>query len=143
MCSCYYHYWHDIQFSAKLQVCNVWCISHVTFPHNWMIDVSGQNMWYIAKTLGEFKARELKINHYKVCWEIKETTFWETISGNSIANYINCLFNLHPEKWFEGYPVKSTQIFQGAHLIFFWFKSMTPTFFQGACLKKIWADFTV
>ena len=64
MCSCYYHYWHDIQFSAKLQVCNVWCISHVTFPHKCMIDVSGQNMWYNAKTLGEFEVREFKINHF-------------------------------------------------------------------------------
>ena len=27
-------------------------------------------------------------------------------------------FNLHPEKWFEGYPVKSTQIFIGCTLIF-------------------------
>ena len=33
--------------------------------------------------------------------------------------------------------------FQGAHLIFFfWFISMTPNFFQGARLKKIWVDFT-
>ena len=64
MCSCYYHYWHDIQFSAKLQVCNVWCISYVTFPHKCMIDVSGQNMWYTAKTLGEFEVREFKINHF-------------------------------------------------------------------------------
>ena len=29
------------------------------------------------------------------------------------------LFNLHPEKWFEGYPVKSTQFFLGCHLRFF------------------------
>ena len=28
-------------------------------------------------------------------------------------------FNLHPEKWFEGYPVKSTQLFIGCHLRFF------------------------
>ena len=28
-------------------------------------------------------------------------------------------FNLHPEKWFKGYPVKSTQIFIGCHLRFF------------------------
>ena len=27
-------------------------------------------------------------------------------------------FNLHPEKWFEGYPVKSTQIFIRCTLIF-------------------------
>ena len=27
-------------------------------------------------------------------------------------------FNLHPEKWFEGYPVKSTLIFIGCTLIF-------------------------
>ena len=30
----------------------------------------------------------------------------------------NHLFNLHPEKWFEGYPVKSTQLFIRCHLIF-------------------------
>ena len=29
------------------------------------------------------------------------------------------LFNLHPEKWFEGCPVKSTQIFIGCLLRFF------------------------
>ena len=28
-------------------------------------------------------------------------------------------FNLHPEKWFEGYPVKSTQIFSGCSPDFF------------------------
>ena len=28
-------------------------------------------------------------------------------------------FNLHPEKWFDGYPVKSTQICIGYHLRFF------------------------
>ena len=28
-------------------------------------------------------------------------------------------FNLHPEKWFEGYPVKSTQIFIECHLSFY------------------------
>ena len=39
------------------------------------------------------------------------------------------LFNLHPEKWFEGYPVKSTQIFLGCHLRFFRVAS-TQIFFR-------------
>ena len=47
-------------------------------------------------------------------------------------------FNLHPEKWFEGYPVKSTLFFQGvkttmAH-IFFWFTK--PSFFSGCHRRK-------
>ena len=29
-----------------------------------------------------------------------------------------CPFNLHPEEWFEEYPVKFTQIFIGCTLIF-------------------------
>ena len=38
---------------------------------------------------------------------------------STIVHY--CPFNLHPEKWFEGYPVKSTQFFSGwqKHLRFF------------------------
>ena len=32
-----------------------------------------------------------------------------------------CPFNLHPKKWFEGYPVKSTQIF---------FSRCSPAFFS-------------
>ena len=40
--------------------------------------------------------------------------------------------------------VVSTRIFfQGAHLIFFWFISMTPNFFQAATLKKIWVEATL
>ena len=45
-------------------------------------------------------------------------------------------FNLHPEKWFELYHVKSTQIFIGCHLIFFMVAS-TQTFFQGGSLKNV------
>ena len=56
---------------------------------------------------------------------------------NSRSNN-NQPFNLHPEKWFEGYPVKSTLFFQGvkttmAH-IFFWF--MKPSFFSGCHPRK-------
>ena len=32
---------------------------------------------------------------------------------------VNCPFNLHPEKWFEGYPVKSTHIFSRSSPDFF------------------------
>ena len=35
-----------------------------------------------------------------------------------ILFYYSHPFNLHPEKWFEGYPVKYTQIFIGCTLIF-------------------------
>ena len=45
-------------------------------------------------------------------------------------------FNLHPEKGFEGYPVKSTQIFIGCHLIFFRVAS-TQIFFRVAAWKKL------
>ena len=39
----------------------------------------------------------------------------------TVYTWDSCSFNLHPEKWFEGYPVKSTQFFSGwqKHLRFF------------------------
>ena len=47
------------------------------------------------------------------------------------------LFNLHPAKWFEGYPVKSTQMFTECHLRFFRVVS-NQIFFQGSSLKQRW-----
>ena len=65
----------------------------------------------------------------------------------------NHQFNLHPEKWFEGYPVKSTQIYIGCHLrcytkkyqcaclisfsdLYVWH----PAFFKLPPWKKIWVN---
>ena len=52
-------------------------------------------------------------------------------------------FNLHPQKWFEGYTVKSTHIFLGCSPNSFWFISMTPNFLQAAALKKFWVEATL
>ena len=58
-------------------------------------------------------------------------------------NQDNHLFNLHPgkvsEKWFEGYPVKSTQIFMGCHLIFFSYH--LPGSLDLICIHKIFSRF--
>ena len=45
--------------------------------------------------------------------------FWKEHSHLYDTKIVNRPFNLHPEKWFEVYPVKSTQIFKGCHLRFF------------------------
>ena len=56
---------------------------------------------------------------------------------------VNRPFNLHPEKWFEGYPVKSTQIFSGCSPDFFLFYKYDTQLFSGCPPeKKIWGDFT-
>ena len=39
--------------------------------------------------------------------------------SKNYQNFDIRLFNLHPEMWFEGYPVKSTQIFIRCHLKYF------------------------
>ena len=56
-------------------------------------------------------------------------------------------FNLHSEKWFEGYPVKSTLFFSGCqkhlrfsrawHPFFFWFTISNPDFSQVATLGNL------
>ena len=62
-------------------------------------------------------------------------------------------FNLHPEKWFEGYPVKSTLFFSGWqkhlrfsrawHPFFFWFTLWNPAFSHVASHpEKNRVDFT-
>ena len=58
-----------------------------------------------------------------------------------------CPFNLHPWKWFEGYPVKSTLFFLGWqkhlrfsrawHPFFFWFTLWNPAFSQVATLENL------
>ena len=45
-------------------------------------------------------------------------------------------FNMYPEKWFKGCPVKSTHIFKGCLLRFFRVAS-TQIFFRVAALKKL------
>ena len=52
-------------------------------------------------------------------------------------------FNLHTEKWFEGYSLNSTQIFIGCHLRFFWFISTFQNFFKMPTVKKIWVEATL
>ena len=48
-----------------------------------------------------------------------------------------CLFDLHPEEWFEGYPVNSTQIFtECLPDFFFWFISMPTKHFSGSLPEK-------
>ena len=42
----------------------------------------------------------------------------------------NHLFNMHPEKWFQGYPVKSTQVFIRCYLFSRWVAS-TQILFSG------------
>ena len=70
------------------------------------------------------------------------TFFFISIWNNKKERfYIECWpyirpFNLHPDKWFGGYPVKSTQIFIGCHLRFFRVAS-TQIFFRVAAWKKL------
>ena len=49
--------------------------------------------------------------------------------GKKYQNFDIHSFNLHPEKWFEMYPVKSNHIFIGCHLRFFRVVS-TQNFFR-------------
>ena len=52
------------------------------------------------------------------------------------------LFNLHSEKWFEGYPGKSAQIFSGSLPDFFLIYKYDTQLFSGCPPeKKIWVDF--
>jgi hypothetical protein len=53
-----------------------------------------------------------------------------------VSVVINRPYHLHPEKGFEGYPVKSAHIFIGCYLRFLR-GSFYPDFFQGGSLKKV------
>ena len=56
-------------------------------------------------------------NAFFFCLEIEYVSSFSFSFFFKLELYIRP-FNLHPEKWFEGYPVKSTQIFIGCTLIF-------------------------
>ena len=53
-----------------------------------------------------------------------------------LTSYMFRLFYLHPEKWFEGYPVKSTQIFSGCSPDFFLIYKYDTQFFSGCPSEK-------
>ena len=48
----------------------------------------------------------LKVRNW-ICLISTLKSFFYSCKGKKFFNN-SCLFNLHPEKWFEGYPVKST-----------------------------------
>ena len=60
---------------------------------------------------------------------------------SALAIFHICPFNLHPEKWFEGYPVKSTQICRvpprlDFSIDFFLIFKYETQLFQAGTLKK-------
>ena len=79
------------------------------------------NIWLLQLTSNW---KEMKKNVLSLYF-VKQRNFyssyfviWYNINGNEHLEFVTHPFNLHPEKWFEGYPVKSTQIFIGCHLRF-------------------------
>ena len=109
-----------------------WRISTVILPI-WMISFHLTSWWLIDLYIKiGFSVRLFQsLNHQEV--NLKIAAF----------NQDNHPFNLHPEKvaekWFEGYPVKSTQIFMGCHLIFFSYH--LPGSLDLICIHKIFSRF--
>ena len=83
--------------------------------------------WHMASILGchynylvQWTVDDLP-NTFSILFQFFFCFFFNFFSQLRISKNINQdsrPFNLHPEKWFEGYPVKSTQIFIGCTLIF-------------------------
>ena len=96
---------------------------------NWRYFLPNVSIIFITKEKTLIKTWILNLGFYLI--PLKSILFFSTAA----ENFHTHLFNLHPEKWFEGYPVKSTQIFIGCHLRFIRVAS-TQIFFRVTAWKK-------
>ena len=126
-----------------LDYCHLFIQVSTIFETRMFFSYSWRFMKYDTLEQLEFKL-EIHVETCRKSWKIMLPEKWPHRNGNfeiwspifTFEAYF-IFYRVPPEIFYDNFYA---DIFQGVHLIFFWFISMMPPFFQAATLKKIWVE---